>query len=83
MRHEVLATLLLHATIETHSRDLPAVVLWETGPDVQEAVILLQHRLEDFAPLMEERRRETISLRWRGEEKKACKIEPDKHFAWN
>jgi hypothetical protein len=44
---------------------------------------LLEHRFEGFAPLVEERRRETISLRWRGGEEKTCKIEPDEHYAWN
>jgi hypothetical protein len=83
MRYNVLATLLLHAIIEAQSWNLPMVVLWETGHDFHEAIRLLEHRFEGFAPLVEERRRETISLRWRGGEEKTCKIEPDEHYAWN
>jgi hypothetical protein len=83
VRHDILATLLLHAIIEAQSWSLPAVVLWETGPDVHEALKLLGHRLGDFAPLIEKRRRETASLRWRGGENKTCNIEPDEHYAWN
>lgn len=83
-RVEVLVALLLHAIREAKAWRLLTVVTWETGPDVCKAVELLRSRIGDFVPVLEAQRRETISLRWKGGQKKEDdRILPNEHYGWN
>jgi hypothetical protein len=82
-RHTVLATLLLYAIREARLWSLPRVIVWETGADTQEAINTLKSRIGGFVPLLEARRRETVSVRWKGGELKDTIIAPNEHYAWN
>jgi hypothetical protein len=82
-RHKVLATLLLYAIHEAKLWQLPRIVVWEPGPDLEKAVGLLKSRVEGFAPVFEARRRETISVRWKDGELKYAIVTPNEHYAWN
>ncbi|KAH7402347.1 hypothetical protein DE146DRAFT_631578 [Phaeosphaeria sp. MPI-PUGE-AT-0046c] len=57
-RHDVLVTLLAHALLEAQRWQLPAVVIWDAGPDVHKAIDLLKSRIKGFVPVLREQRRE-------------------------
>jgi hypothetical protein len=82
-RHDILATLLLYAIREARLWQLPRVVMWEPGPDLEKAVDLLKSRIEGLATVLEARRRETISVRWKGGALKDAIVTPNEHYAWN
>jgi hypothetical protein len=83
MRHSVLATLLLHAIREASLWQLPRVVVWETGYDLQKATDLLKSRTKRLELTFQARRRETMSVRWKYGELKDNIIALNEHYAWN
>lgn len=75
-RRDVLTALLMCALKEAAEWKLRDVVVWDAGEDVLGAV-------EGLEKVWEERRRETVSVRWRGGEEVSVRVEPDEHFAWS
>jgi hypothetical protein len=82
-RHNVLGTLLLYAIREARLWLLPRVIVWETGPDMQKAVDVIQSKVEGLESVFETQRRETISVRWKGGELRDYTVAPNEHYAWN
>lgn len=78
-RAGMLAQLLTCAIQEAQDWKLKDVVIWGASADVRSAVGML----EGVEPVFEERRRETVSVRWRGGGEVKCVVEPDEHFAWS
>lgn len=79
----ILAILLLHAIHEAKSWQLPTVVTWDSGTEICGALALLKNKYERFTFVLEARRRETVSVRWKDGVKKSFKVAPNEHYAWN
>lgn len=92
-RQDVLENLLIHALVEARKWQLPAIVIWDAGPDVHDAINslngtihsinLLRKRVEPLVPILKDQRREKVSLRFRGGQKKYVLMKPNEHYAWN
>jgi hypothetical protein len=82
-KRDVLAALLLCAVDEARSWNLPKVELWGMQADLQNTTVLLGNKFTGLKPVLKARRRETVSIRWRGGENKSTEMYPNDHYAWN
>jgi hypothetical protein len=83
-RSDIMTALFLAAFREAHEWNFTSVATWDISPDVRGAMNTLAQASSFKTSVLESRRMQRISLRWRHGEKKANNVVmPNETYVWN